>query len=105
MVIYEVNLQVAADIFDEYLRWMIIHVQKMLTFPGFIEAKYLKEYAVEEVNPLQLNFIHLTIQYFIDTKEHLSHYLQHEASRMREEGLQLFPGKFTATRRVFEILE
>jgi hypothetical protein len=105
MVIYEVNFQIAADIFDDYLRWLIIHVKKMLEFPGFIEAKYLKEYSIDEINPLQINFIHLTVQYFIDNKEHLRSYLQNDAPRMREEGLQLFPGKFTATRRIFEILE
>jgi hypothetical protein len=98
MVIYEVNLKIQHDIFDQYMNWLTPHVTEMLTFRGFISAKYLREVRSPE-DKLQ----HMTVQYTVEAMSDLDDYLDNHSRRMREDGLSKFPGKFSATRRFFEI--
>lgn len=100
MIIYEVNLTIAADIKDEYMAWLTNHVQEMLQFPGFLEAITLHDYEKNDDS-----FIYLTVHYLIDNKEHLHSYLEKHAPEMRAKGLKRFPNKLTATRRTFEVIQ
>lgn len=97
MIIYEVNLNIAATIFDSYLIWLTSHVRQMLHFDGFQSARYLSELSSEE------GFKKFTVQYEVDTLENLQHYLDYHANSMREEGVIKFSNQFSATRRIFEI--
>ena len=38
MILYEVNLEISNEIFDEYMAWLRPHIQEMLRFQGFIKA-------------------------------------------------------------------
>ena len=97
MVVYEVNLTLDKDVVDEFRGWLDAHIQEMLTFPGFKHSKLMK---VEEKSSWQM-----TVWYFVETRSALEAYFQGEAARMREEGLARFGGRFTASRRILEVLE
>ena len=94
MVIYEVNLTLLKNIQAEFEAWLIPHVQQMLTFKGFQQAKILRELFDQEQNKL-------TVQYEVDTLDHLQDYFEHHAGAIRAEGVEKFGTQFSATRRVF----
>ncbi len=98
MVIYEVNLTIDQAIFENFLAWLNEHIKKMLTFPGFIEAK-LYEVLPDQAaiqTPQQL----ITVAYRLDSLNDLQHYLANHATKMRQEGLERFGQHFSATRRI-----
>lgn len=95
MIIYEVNIELHSDICESYKTWLITHVQQMLTFKGFIEAKILEEHQ----NPQTI-----TCSYTLDSQESLDNYLTHHAPTMRQEGIDKFGNQFTATRRIFNVI-
>ena len=97
MIIYEVNLTIAKSIFEDYMTWLIPHVQEMLTFEGFYHARVLSE---EQENTDVRKF---TGHYEIATRKNLDDYFHHHARRMREEGIQKFSNQFSVTRRIFNI--
>ncbi len=99
MVIYEVNIIVAVDVFPQYTDWLKLHIRKMLAFPGFLRAQTM----LEEKENDALNR-HLTVQYEVQSLEFLNDYMENHAEKLRQEGLATFPGKFTITRRIFQIL-
>lgn len=99
MILYEVNLKIDQDVYAKFLPWLEEHVTEMLTFKGFIEAKFLKLNDSGKDD----GTTHLTVVYTLESMSDLQHYLDNNSQHMREDGLNKFPGKFTATRRVFSI--
>ena len=97
-VIYEVNLTVDFDIADIFKNWLCTHVSTMLTFEGFTKADWFERESSEEAN--QGNKKHWTIHYHVESKSQLENYFQHHASQMRQEGIDQFGNKFSATRRI-----
>lgn len=95
MVIYEVNLSINNDIFQEYYEWLLPHIQEVLSFNGFLKSEIGM---VENQDDDNLN--HLRVSYTIDTYENLRHYLDHHAATMRSEAVKYFGDRFSATRRV-----
>lgn len=91
MVIYEVNLSIQREIQGEFLPWLEAHIQEMLTFSGFVSAELFQ---VEE-DPLQL-----CVCYRLESLSALNNYLQKEAPRMRQVGLQRFADKMQVHRRI-----
>ena len=100
MVIYEVNLDIDEDIYAEYEIWLKDHIQKMLQFPGFIQATLLKEERGEGSAQEKL-----TVQYQLENRAALDRYFTEYAPQMRGDGLKLFQNKFNAERRVFNAQE
>lgn len=98
MIIYEVNLTIHNDIFEEYYQWLIGHVGKMLTFKGFQKAELAKEQMPHNDTSKATK---ITVRYFINNDENLSDYLKIHALAMREEGIKKFGNKFSALRRIF----
>lgn len=43
MVIYEVNLSIDEEIYEQFKSWLKSHVKEMLQFPGFIKAQILRK--------------------------------------------------------------
>lgn len=95
MVIYEVSLEINADIYSEYYQWLITHIQQMLQFKGFKSA---------EVNLIQHDEMNdkkrLRIEYFIDSDEDLQDYFTQHAATMRNDAIKKFGTQFSATRRI-----
>ncbi len=101
MLIYEVNLQIDYEIYNDYIVWLKTHIQQILNLPGFIKALLLNEQNVTNENLTK----NVTVQYHLESQEHLDDYLTKHAAKMRNDGLTKFNQKFTAKRRVFIVYE
>jgi len=96
MIAYEVNLDVDADVFSSFRAWLDEHVHHMLALPGFVSAEILE--CTDPPPPAGRRSL-CTI-YLLASDADLQRYLREDAPHMREDGLQRFPGKFSATRRI-----
>ncbi|MBS0569111.1 MAG: DUF4286 family protein [Proteobacteria bacterium] len=98
MIVYEVNLDIAAAAFDEYRAWLDAHVRQMLALPGFVSAQVLE---VREPPPAA-GRRHLSVAYRLVDAPALERYLREDAPRLRAEGSARFGGQFGATRRILQ---
>lgn len=99
MVIYEVNLSVQPDAAEGYGVWLPEHIRQMLSLEGFLGAQWSER--VDEPGDVR----QWTIHYYVRNMESLDRYFAEHAAEMRRDGLERFPGKFTATRRVLNRIE
>jgi hypothetical protein len=96
VIVYEVNLALAAAIAGEYRAWLEPHVDAMLQLPGFVDARILE--VIEPAGaPGETN---LCVQYTLRDQAVLDAYLHEHAPRMRADGIERFGGRFRAQRRV-----
>ncbi|RDI42596.1 DUF4286 family protein [Aquicella lusitana] len=95
MVIYEVNLNVSHEIYDDYYKWLLEHIKAMLKLDGFKKAEIGLIKGEEDDGKK-----HIRVNYLVDSYNHLKQYLTHDAPAMRVEGLQKFGDKFSASRRI-----
>eukprot|EP01100_Stratorugosa_tubuloviscum_P005180 TRINITY_DN2353_c1_g2_i1.p1 TRINITY_DN2353_c1_g2~~TRINITY_DN2353_c1_g2_i1.p1 ORF type:complete len:111 (+),score=44.57 TRINITY_DN2353_c1_g2_i1:321-653(+) len=103
MIIYEVNLEIQNEVINEYQLWLNEHISQLLNCEGFIKAQILKSIELENSqNSENKTTFSITVQYFIKDLISLQNYLKNDAPRFRQDGINRFGGKFTATRRVFE---
>jgi len=94
MYIYNVTVNIDTEHEEAWLQWMQQnHIPKMLSTGKFSEAK-LCQVMVEE----EMGGVTYSVQYTTDSKETLEKYYQENAEKMRDEGAQLFKGKFVAFR-------
>lgn len=100
-VMYEVNLDVEADVAIEFRAWLDAHVREILDLEGFLGATLLevRDPAAAEGR------VALCMQYVLRDAVALDAYLRDHAPRMRAEGLARFGGRFTAQRRVMDVVE
>src|SRR5438552_11690818 len=98
MIVYEVRAVVDADVAAAYRAWLQPHIQQILAIPGFARAEL---YAEDDAEGHQV----WTVRYHLDTRAALEAYLRDHARRLRAEGQERFGGKFSATRRVSELVE
>lgn len=96
MIVYEVNLDIRADIYAAYRAWLGEHVAEMLALPGFVSADIFERYDPAPDDGRRV----LTVHYRVTDEAALARYLAEHAPRMREAGLRRFGDAFTATRRV-----
>jgi len=95
-VVYEVNIDLEADIRSEYLAWLDAHVAEICTLPGFLGAQVLQ---VTDPPPAP-GRASLCVQYRLTGPDALGRYLAEHAPRLRTEGLARFGTRFSASRRV-----
>jgi len=96
MVYYEVNLTIQSPIYDAYMTWLRPHIDELLTFDGFVEARVL-----QQTDQVTRDHQHITVLYTLENQAALDQYLQHHAPQMRDDGIKRFGEQFSATRRVF----
>lgn len=96
MLIYEVNLNVNADIAADFLIWLKKHIQDITALEGFTGAQLFECDPDSGQTAVKLWSVH----YALESREALDNYLQNHAPAFRQDGLDRFGGKFTATRRV-----
>jgi len=94
MVIYEVNVTIRNEIYDQYYAWLLKHIEKMLQFSGFKKAE------LGLIDQEQYEEKTIRINYSINSYDDLKNYLINHAPSMRAEGLEKFGDKFHATRRI-----
>ncbi len=103
MIFYEVNLIVNQMIKEAYVAWLSDHLQEMLQFDGFKKVSFSEEIFLD-AKVLPADNAQFTVLYEIESYECLQNYLQNHAARMRQDGIDKFGDKFSATRRVFNLL-
>lgn len=96
MIVYEVNLNVDQDIAADYLLWLKHHMQEMLQHQGFVSAEL---YEVMDENPDQQKWC---CHYLLKDQQSLDDYLQNHAASMRNDGIQRFGDRFSASRRIMQ---
>ncbi len=96
MIVYEVNLEVRAEIASEYRAWLAEHVERMLALPGFVGAEVLERLDPPPPEGKRVFVAHYRL---IDERA-MQSYLAEHAPRMRDEGARRFGDQFTATRRI-----
>jgi len=99
MVIYEVNLFVDREVYQEFYPWLREHAEEMLQFPGFLGAIILMPTENNEDRQT------LTIQYRLRSRLDLESYFSDHAAGMREKGIKRFGDRFSAQRRIMDIQE
>ena len=100
-MLYEVNIDLDADVRAAYRAWLDGHVAEILALPGFTQA------VVFEVldPPPAPGRVALCVQYRLSGADALDAYLREHAPRLRADGLARFGGRFTASRRVLRPLD
>lgn len=95
MVVYEVNISIEDNCRAEYLKWLKVHVNQMLNIEGFQKTEVF----------LEVSSSRIIVKYYVENQEMLDNYLKFHASKMRNDGLKKFEGKFAIDRRVLSPLE
>ncbi|MGJ3500514.1 hypothetical protein PsalN5692_00398 [Piscirickettsia salmonis] len=103
MVIYQVNLNIDANIFNEYKAWLIPHMQEMLSFPGFLQADLCDDIETDININNEIPTQNLTALYLLDSEQSLQYYFDHCAKPMRDDGIKKFGNHFRATRNILKI--
>lgn len=101
-IIYEVALCLDVSIEHAYLDWLRPHIREILKLPGFISAEL---FAREHLGPCLQGKAYYTVRYTIADRASLDHYFATEAPKMREQAIERFGTKFSATRAVDKVLE
>ena len=96
MILYEVRLDVDAEIATEFRAWLVAHVREILALPGFVRADILREERAQDR-------VCWCTHYWLVDRAALDAYLHEHAPRLRADGLQRFPNRFTAERRILEL--
>ena len=99
MIIYEVNLKINNDIYDNFHIWLQDHIEKVLSSAGFLDSK------VYNVETDIINYKLLSVHYYVKDIDSLNSYFMHHAPKLREEGLTLFLDGFSAKRRILSTLD
>ena len=94
MIIYEVNLKICKNIYPDFYSWLLSHQKQMLTYRGFIKSKLYK------VESKIIDYKLLSVHYYLESLESLNDYFVNHASKMQNEGIELFGNNFTAERRI-----
>jgi hypothetical protein len=95
MVIYEVNVNVNKDIYNEYYKWLITHMDEMLKMDGFTKVEIGLVENQDDDSKKKVR-----VSYTIDTYDNLQKYLSENAPKMRSAAIEIFGDKFHADRRI-----
>lgn len=98
MIIYNVTVKIDLSVHDLWFKWMKEeHMARVMETGCFTDCKM---YRVLEENTS--DGITYAIQYFANTMTDYFDYREKHAARLQREGLDMFPGKFTAFRTLLK---
>ena len=97
MIVYEVRVAVDAEVAPDYRAWLEPHIREILSIDGFSHAEL---YAEDDAH----GHVVWTVRYQLRDRAALEAYLRDHAPRMRADGEARFGGRFTASRRVSELV-
>lgn len=100
-VIYEVNLDLDAEIRDDYVAWLLPHMREISALPGFVDARLLE---VEDP-AAGTGRVSLSVHYALSDANALATYLREHAPRLRADGEARFGGRFRASRRILRLID
>jgi len=100
MFIYNVTSNIDESIQHEWLKWMKEkHIPDMLNTGKFTKAKMCQVLVNEEMGGVTYS-----VQYTTDSIETLHQYYKEDASKLRDETMQLFKDKFVAFRTELKVI-
>ena len=83
--------------------WLPDHIQEMLKFKGFQTAHWYFRRPEDEGSKVEGKTL-WSIHYLVEDRASLDEYFEKHAERMRAAGKEKFGEKFSATRRVLNLL-
>lgn len=100
MIIYNVTVNIDADVHDEWKQWMLEkHIPDVLSTGLFIDSRMSRLLIEEEGGGITYS-----IQYTLESMDKMSEYEQKHAPRLRDEHTQKYDGKFGAFRTMMEVV-
>jgi len=100
MIIYNVTVNVEESIHQEWLNWIKLHIPQVLATGKFVDAKLTKVLIDEEMGGVTYS-----VQYKAISREALDSYYEHDAERLRSDGLKRFADKMLAFRTELEVID
>ena len=100
MIIYNVTINIADSVHDEWLIWIKEHIPQVLGTGKFTDAK-LTRVLVEE----EMGGVTYSVQYRAKSREALEAYYKEDADRLRSDGMKRFADKMLAFRTELEIID
>lgn len=98
MVTYIVHLMVRYEVYTEYVEWLRSeHIPEVLACPGFVGA----EICLRKGGSMEASSKDVKVIYKIKDEEHMKLYMTEYAMKLREKGIEKFPGQFSAQREVW----
>ncbi|MEM6810469.1 MAG: DUF4286 family protein [Pseudomonadota bacterium] len=97
-VVYEVSLRINDDQSVALGAWLPEHIDEMLALPGFIEAQYFDPHREDDGH-----WTH-TVQYILSNRDALDTYLENDAPRMRQDGIDRFGDAMSSSRSIREVV-
>ncbi|MEL6446679.1 MAG: DUF4286 family protein [Pseudomonadota bacterium] len=97
-VVYEVSLRIGDDQTVALGAWLPEHIDEMLALPGFIEAQYFDPQRDDDGR-----WAH-TVQYVLSSRDALDAYLENDAPRMRQDGIDRFGDAMSSSRNIREVV-
>jgi hypothetical protein len=100
MFIYNVTVNIANDVHDEWLKWMKeVHIPEVLNTGCFVENQIVKVLKVEDEGTTY------SLQYKFMSMDILDKYQNEYAPRLQAEHTEKYKDKFVAFRTILEIIE
>jgi hypothetical protein len=100
MIIYNVTINIDAEVHDEWLKWMLEkHIPEVLATGLFVESRMSRMLIEEEGGGITYS-----IQYTLESMEKMDEYEEKHAPRLREDVLKRYEGKFGAFRTKMEVV-
>lgn len=98
MVTYIVHVMVRHEVYPEYVEWLKHeHIPEVLACPGFLGA----DLCLRKGGNMEASSKDVKIIYKIKDEDHIKLYMNEFALKLREKGLEKFPGQFSAQREVW----
>ncbi len=99
MYIYNVTINIADSVHEEFLIWMKKHIPDVLATGKFIAARFSQVLVEEEGGTTY------SVQYTAKSRADLDAYYEEDAPRLREEGMKKFADKMLGFRTELKIIE
>ena len=101
MIIYNVTVNIDADVHDEWLKWMNEeHIPDVMATGLFLQSRISRMLIEEEGEGTTYS-----IQYTLDSMEKMQAYEDLHAPHLREVFIQKFDGKFGIFRTMMEVVK
>ncbi|MBA2649253.1 MAG: DUF4286 family protein [Legionella sp.] len=105
LTVYEVNLTIEKQVFDENKEWLIQHFHEMVIENNFNSMKLFFVKNMDPIDDTHLRQQKLVAQYFITDPQTLEIYLAKQAKNMRSQVADRLGRHYSISRRVLEIEE
>ena len=97
MLIYEVNIEIEPEIYDEYKKWIGPHAKEVASHKGFQKVELFETMS-------ETGKVVFVTHYWVDTKENLDFYLKEYAPALKAEAADKFEDKINGIRRVLNLI-